>query len=173
MDDNYAYKFSFFDVCGKPTNLKLASKYCVGSTVAIIMFDATRRSTFEKSELWIAEMEKCGAPIKLLIGNKIDQANEKKGDQVSKIEALGLARKYGMEYFEVCSVGEATLMQVFDHMLSGLVGLIPNPLAIEGLQEKGVVLGRKVTQNNKMKIALAENYLKEKGLPAEAKGSPA
>ena len=103
MDDNYAYKFSFFDVCGKPTNLKLATKYCVGSTVAIILFDSTRRSTFEKAELWIAEMEKCAIPIKILLGNKIDLANEKKSgeDQITKIEALGLARKYGMEYFEV------------------------------------------------------------------------
>jgi len=137
--------------------------------VAIILFDANKRSTFEKAELWITEMEKCGAPIKLLIGNKIDLANDKKTDQVTKIEALGLARKYGMEYFEVCSVGEATLMQVFDHMLSQLVALIPTPLAIEALQEKGIVLGKKVTQNSKMKIALAENYLKEKGVGGEMK----
>ena len=48
-------------------------------------------------------MEKCAIPIKLLLGNKIDLANEKKGggEQITKIEALGLARKYGMEYFEV------------------------------------------------------------------------
>ena len=70
------------------------------------------------------------------------------------------------------SVGEATLMQVFDHVLSSVTGLIPNPLAIEALQEKGIVLGKKVTQNSKMKIALAENYLKEKGASADPK-SPA
>ena len=103
VDDNYAYKFSFFDVCGKPTNLKLATKYCVGSTVAIVLFDTTRHSTFEKAELWIAEVEKCAIPIKILLGNKMDLANEKKpgAELVSKVEALGLARKYGMEYFEI------------------------------------------------------------------------
>ncbi len=102
MDDNYAYRLSFFDICGKSTNLKLATKYCVGATVAIIMFDSTRRSSFEKSELWIAEVEKCYIPIKILIGNKIDIATEKKGsaDQITKVEALGMAKKYGMEYFE-------------------------------------------------------------------------
>ena len=45
-------------------------------------------------------MEKCAIPIKILLGNKVDLANEKKSEQITKIEALGLARKYGMEYFE-------------------------------------------------------------------------
>lgn len=48
-------------------------------------------------------MEKCAVPIKILLGNKIDLANEKKAgtDNITKIEALGLAKKYGMEYFEI------------------------------------------------------------------------
>ncbi len=63
-------------------------------------------------------------------------------------------------------------MQAFDHMLSSLTALIPNPLVIEALQEKGIVLGKKITQNSKMKIALAENYLKEKGAAAAAEPKP-
>eukprot|EP00826_Nyctotherus_ovalis_P059529 TRINITY_DN8287_c0_g2_i3.p3 TRINITY_DN8287_c0_g2~~TRINITY_DN8287_c0_g2_i3.p3 ORF type:complete len:147 (+),score=55.17 TRINITY_DN8287_c0_g2_i3:73-513(+) len=129
----------------------------------------TRHSTFERAETWISEIEKCSAPLKLLIGNKIDQANEKKGEQVTKAEAVGLARKHGMEYVEACSVGEASLMQVFEQMLGGVVGMIPEPLTIEGLMDKGIVLGKKVTQNPKMKILLAENYLKEKAAANEAK----
>ena len=64
------------------------------------MFDATRRSSFERAELWITEVEKCSPPLKLLIGNKIDLANERKGEQITKVEAVGMARKHGMEYFE-------------------------------------------------------------------------
>jgi len=126
------------------------------------MFDLSRRSTFERAELWITEIEKCSAPIKFLIGNKLDLANEKKGEQVTKAEAIGLARKHGMEYLEACSVGEASLMQVFEQILGGVVSMIPEPLIIEGLMDKGIVLGKKITQNPKMKILLAENYLKEK-----------
>ena len=29
---------------------------------------------------------------------------------VTKVEAIALARKYGMEYFETCSVGEASIV---------------------------------------------------------------
>ena len=37
------------------------------------------------------------------------------GNPVSKVEAISLARKYNMEYFETCSIGEAKIVQVFDH----------------------------------------------------------
>ena len=48
------------------------------------------------------ECEKCDTPIKILVGNKIDLVMTKKNliNPVTKVEALGLARKYGMEYFE-------------------------------------------------------------------------
>lgn len=60
-------------------------------------------------------------------------------------------------------------MPVFDHIQSSISALIPNPLSIEPLQDKGIVLGKKITQNSKMKILLAENYLKEKGSAADKK----
>jgi len=31
-------------------------------------------------------------------------------DPVSKVEAIGLARKYEMDYFETCSVGDANIV---------------------------------------------------------------
>lgn len=64
------------------------------------MFDVSKRQTFEKIESWIVENEKSEIPVKVLIGNKVDLYQNNKGG-VSKSEAVGLARKYGMEYFEV------------------------------------------------------------------------
>ena len=46
---------------------------------------------------------------------------------ITKVEAVALAGKYGMEYFETCSVGEASIVQVFDHLFNSLLSLIPNP----------------------------------------------
>ena len=53
-----------------------------------------------------------------MVGNKIDLIqggpNKKQSAQVvnpvTKIEAVNLARKYGMEYFESCSIGEASIV---------------------------------------------------------------
>ena len=47
-----------------------------------------------------------------MVGNKIDLSMTKKNliNPVTKVEAIALARKYGMEYFETCSVGEASIV---------------------------------------------------------------
>jgi hypothetical protein len=61
-------------------------------------------------------------PIKILVGNMVDLAQTQqqtmiqKGKSslgsslVTKVEAIALARKYGMEYFETCSIGEASIV---------------------------------------------------------------
>ena len=62
-------------------------------------FLVSRRQSFEKIENWIVESEKCEIPVRILVGNKVDLYTNTKG-AVTKSEAIGLAKKYGMEYFE-------------------------------------------------------------------------
>ena len=124
---------------GKERHHKYVHKYVNGSTAIIYLFDVTKRPTFERIEQWITECERaCEIPIKILVGNKIDILQQgpkatvgKKANLVSnpvtKVEAINLARKYGMEYFETCSIGEASIVQVFDHLFNSLLALIPNP----------------------------------------------
>jgi len=71
---------------------------------------------------------------------------------------MALAKKYGMDYFETCSVGEApSIVQVFDHLFNSLLSLIPNPPDPEQLMGgKYVVLGKRVLNDLKFKLALAE-----------------
>ena len=138
---------------GKERHHKYVHKYVNGSTAIIYLFDVTKRPTFERIEQWITECERaCEIPIKILVGNKIDILQQgpkaqvgKKANLVSnpvtKVEAINLARKYGMEYFETCSIGEASIVQVFDHLFNSLLALIPNPPDPEQLLGKNVVLG--------------------------------
>ncbi len=61
-----------------------------------------------------------------------------------------------MEYFEVASIHQATIVQAFDHMFNSLIGLIsspPDPLKLMG---KNVVLGQRVLNDIKFKVALAD-----------------
>lgn len=106
-------------------------------------------------------------PIKILVGNMVDLAQAQqqsviKGKPqlastlVSKVEAIALARKYGMEYFETCSIGEASIVQVFDHLFNSLLALVPNPPDPAQLLGKNVVLGQRVLNDLKFKMALAE-----------------
>ena len=153
---------------GKERHHKYVHKYVNGSTAIIYLFDVTKRPTFERIEQWITECERaCEIPIKILVGNKIDILQQgpkaqpgKKANLVSnpvtKVEAINLARKYGMEYFETCSIGEASIVQVFDHLFNSLLALIPNPPDPEQLLGKNVVLGQRVLNDVKFKLSLAE-----------------
>lgn len=100
MDDDTLYKIAYWEIPGKHRNPDTFFRFCLGATAAIYMFDVSKRQTFEKIESWIVENEKSEIPVKILIGNKVDLFQNNKGG-VSKSEAVGLARKYGMEYFEV------------------------------------------------------------------------
>mmetsp|Transcript_2905 Transcript_2905/g.1903 ORF Transcript_2905/g.1903 Transcript_2905/m.1903 type:complete len:131 (+) Transcript_2905:309-701(+) len=128
---------------GKERHHKYVHKYVNGSTAILYLFDITRRSSFEKMDQWINECERCEIPIKILVGNKIDLMNNKKNliNPVSKIEAIALAKKYSMDYFETCSIGEASIVQVFDHLFNSLLALVPNPPDPALLMSKNVVLG--------------------------------
>uniref|UniRef100_A0A7S3HYK6 Uncharacterized protein n=1 Tax=Favella ehrenbergii TaxID=182087 RepID=A0A7S3HYK6_9SPIT len=148
---------------GRERHHKYIHKYVNGSTAALFMFNITKRSSFEKVEQWINEVERCECPIKILVGNMVDlasgpnmQKNKAASNPVTKVEAIALARKYGMEYFETCSIGEASIVQVFDHLFNSLLALVPNPPDPSLLLGKNVVLGQRVLNDIKFKISLAE-----------------
>jgi len=167
VDDTHQYKFEYFDMPGKERHHKYIHKYVNGATAIVYMFDCTlqftkidvNRSSFEKVEQWVSETDKCYIPIKVLVGNKLDLAQTKKNliNPVTKDEARKLARDFGMEFFETCSVGaQATVMNVFEYLLLQLLSLIPNPPDPERLMGKNVVLGKRLLGDVKFKMALAE-----------------
>ena len=137
IDDAYQYKIVYFDMPGKERHHKYIHKYVNGATACLFMFNITKRSSFEKVEQWINECDRCEVPIKILVGNMVDLASgpmaKSQGSKsmnnnfVTKVEAIAMARKYGMEYFETCSIGEASIVQVFDHLFNSLLALVPNP----------------------------------------------
>ena len=57
-----------------------------------------------------------------------------------------------MEYFETCSIGEASIVQVFDHLFNSLLALVPNPPDPAQLMGKNVVLGQRVLNDIKFKL---------------------
>ena len=96
-------------------------------------------------ERWIQECEKVEILTKVLLGNKYDLAGKKDTQVVSKTEAMGLAGKYGMEYFEVSSMDENSIARMFEHVFNSIVANIPNPPDPGMLLGKSIALGRRLT----------------------------
>eukprot|EP01017_Pseudomicrothorax_dubius_P015019 TRINITY_DN1748_c0_g2_i1.p1 TRINITY_DN1748_c0_g2~~TRINITY_DN1748_c0_g2_i1.p1 ORF type:complete len:162 (+),score=32.96 TRINITY_DN1748_c0_g2_i1:235-720(+) len=155
MDDNTLYKINYWELPGSLKNSSYFFRYCLGASAAVYMFDVAKRSSFEKIETWILENQKCDIPINVLVGNKIDLMGQSK-QTVSKSEAVGLARKYGMEYFETCAMGETSVAPVFDHVFSTVVNSIPNPPAPSQLMGKGITIGKRLMSSSKFQLALCD-----------------
>jgi len=93
---------------------------------------------------------------KVLLGNKFDLTSNKDSEAVSKTEAMSLARKFGMEYFEISAQNDSSLNYMFEHVFNGIVANIPNPPDPGLLLGKSIALGRRLTANPKFKTALFE-----------------
>lgn len=100
MNDNVLYQIQYWEIPGYLKNMLYFYKYCLGATAAIYMFDCSKKSSLDRIDHWIVETEKCNIPIKVLVGNKVDLMGTSKNN-ISKQDAITVARKYNMEYFEV------------------------------------------------------------------------
>ena len=85
---------------------------------ACVVFDVTRRESFEKCQQWVKELnEKAGADIRIVIvGNKIDLDDH----QVSKDEASDYARGLGLQYYEVSAKQNIGVDELFKDLAKKL-----------------------------------------------------
>ncbi|GAM26559.1 hypothetical protein SAMD00019534_097340, partial [Acytostelium subglobosum LB1] len=99
-------KVTMYDTAGQEKFRAITRAYYRDKHIVFLLYEATRRDTFDNCRWWAKDMlENCGErkpTIKILIANKIDL----KGRMVSKEEGLKLAEDLGFLYYESNSRGE-------------------------------------------------------------------
>lgn len=67
-------KLSIWDTAGQDRFRGLASSYYKQAKCVIVVFDVTKKATFEKLEFWKEEINNFASEkiIKILVGNKVD-----------------------------------------------------------------------------------------------------
>merc|ERR1719203_1151386 len=94
-------KLTIWDTAGQERFRTLTSSYYRGAQGVVMVYDVTRRESFENLEQWLKEV-KVYCPnngegvVKLLVGNKIDL----EGRTISRAEAEDWARSQGMLFLE-------------------------------------------------------------------------
>jgi small GTP-binding protein len=98
--DNKWIKVQFWDTAGQEKYKALASSYYKNALGAFIVYDITRRETFDKVGSWIDELKKyCDQDIDImLLGNKSDLENKR---QVNKEEAKKFSESKGLFFMEI------------------------------------------------------------------------
>ncbi|MHA1378240.1 MAG: Rab family GTPase [Candidatus Helarchaeota archaeon] len=130
---NLNIKLLLWDIGGQTKWKEIRSTYLTGSDGAIIVYDVTRRSTFNDLTKWIDDLHRFVGNIPfVIVGNKID-LDELEMREVSSAELEKFAREVNTHYFET----SAKTGDVVEAMFSRA--------AFEIIKDKAVLLQNKLT----------------------------
>ena len=114
-------KLTIWDTAGQERFRTLTSSYYRGAQGVVMVYDVTKRDSFENLEQWLKEV-KLYSPnngegvVKLLVGNKIDLDR-----QVPREEAEAWARSQGMLFLEASAKTRMGIRQCFMELVQKIV----------------------------------------------------
>jgi Ras-related protein Rab-8A len=108
------YRVQVWDTAGQERFRKLTTAYYKNAKGIILVYDVTRKESFEMVSFWMAEISKHAAEgvLKVLVANQID----KEGPQVTKQEGKRKADEFGVEFFETSAKTGAGIDRLFRYM---------------------------------------------------------
>ena len=102
-DENNHLKLQIWDTAGQERFRTITSSYYKGASVFVVVFDVTKRATFDNVSTWLEQIKTYSDPAKnhpiLLVGNKADLPNR----EVSLAEAEDFAQTHHMMYLDFSS----------------------------------------------------------------------
>lgn len=108
------YKFQVWDTAGQERFRKLTTAYYKNAKGIILVFDVSRRESFEMVTFWMSEIQKHALEgvVKVLVGNQIDKENR----DVARQEGKSKADELGVEYFETSAKTGVGIEELFRYM---------------------------------------------------------
>ncbi|TFG00413.1 MAG: GTP-binding protein, partial [Promethearchaeota archaeon] len=95
---NTNVRFVIWDLAGQTVFKRIRKTYLLNAEAGLIVYDVTRRETFENIRGWFEEVRN-GAPriVLVLVGNKSDLKEQR---EINREEAENLAQELGLSYIE-------------------------------------------------------------------------
>ena len=125
--DNRQIKLQIWDTAGQESFRSITRSYYRGAAGALLVYDITRRETFNHLTRWLDEARQNANPsmVIMLIGNKSDLDHRR---QVTREEGEKFARDHGLIFLETSAktssnVEEAfhnTAQKIYDNIQSGI-----------------------------------------------------
>jgi len=120
-------RLQLWDTAGQERFRSLIPSYIRDSSVAIIVYDITNRSSFINTAKWIDDVrsERGNDVIMMLVGNKTDLADKR---QVSVEEGEAKAKEYDIMFIETSAKAGFNIKALFRKVASALPGIDSNAL---------------------------------------------
>lgn len=141
-------KVTIWDTAGQERFRTLTSSYYRGAQGIILVYDVSRRDTFESLHIWLQEVEQFSMGggkdvVKLLVGNKIDQERI-----VDRAMASEWAEEKGMLFMEASAKTKEGIAQVFTEVVQKV---LENPILLTNtrpVKKQKTNLGAPPPENN-------------------------
>ena len=116
-------KATIWDTAGAERYRTITSNYYRGSHAVIFVYDVTERNSFDNIEkYWLKEVKEyfpnTQEIVMMLIGNKIDVADERK---VTENEGEELARRNGMMFIETSAKERIGVNEAFEEVVNKVI----------------------------------------------------
>ena len=115
--DNHTIKAQIWDTAGQEKYKAITGAYYKGSKGAFVVYDITRKETFESVDKWINDLKSSGDPklIIIIIGNKCDLEEKR---EILKEQGEEKAKSFGCAFLETSALSGDNIDKGFEMMIS-------------------------------------------------------
>ncbi|KAK8675106.1 hypothetical protein V6N13_033176 [Hibiscus sabdariffa] len=117
-------KAQIWDTAGQERYRAITSAYYRGAVGALLVYDITKRQTFDNTVRWLKELrEHAGSNIAviMMVGNKSDLSHLR---AVSKEDADTFADKEGLLFFETSALGALNIDKAFQKIMMDIYQIL-------------------------------------------------
>jgi Ras-related protein Rab-11A len=106
-----------WDTAGQERYRAITSAYYRSALGALLVYDISKKSTFESVERWIKELKENADPsvCVMLVGNKSDLRGQR---QVTQAEGAAMSAKFGLSFLETSALDATNVDESFRTVLA-------------------------------------------------------
>ena len=152
--NNKRIKIQIWDAAGQERFHSITSAYYKGAKGALIVYDITRKNTFDNIDKWITDLKLNGDKniCIIILGNKSDLIDKR---EINKNDGIKKAEMYKTAFLETSALNGDNISKAFDELIEQIVINNKNIFQDDNENEidKGVNLNDE-KNNNKKKCCL-------------------
>ena len=117
--ENSLIKAQIWDTAGQERYRAITSAYYKGAHGALVVYDITRKSSFDSVEKWLSDLKNNGEEkmVIMVIGNKCDMETSR---AVPIEEGEGKAQRNGVAFLETSALNATNVEKAFDGLIKKL-----------------------------------------------------